>query len=221
MGRGSSFTSSRSGNYHLYVKSLDPDTPEVEILGTERREFRTAGRPTARSCGTRRRTSARPCATSSSSGMDGTPLSPMPMLKKPNVWHDGGEFSPNGRYLAFSSTASGMWEAYVCRRRRSRQRSWQVSRELSWVGPAAAARRGGALTAGELYYVIGNDTVMAVEVETDGPAFAQKPAKRLFALAGIKGNFPDEMHWLQKSNVTGDGQRFVFVRKVAERQLRR
>jgi hypothetical protein len=55
--------------------------------------------------------------------------------------------------------------------------------------------------------------MMAVEVETESEFKAGKP-RRLFALLGMRGNFPEEAPWLQKHDVTADGQRFVFVRTV-------
>jgi eukaryotic-like serine/threonine-protein kinase len=212
-GKKIAFTSSRSGNYHLYLKSLDPDTPEVEILGTERREFTNGWSPDGKWLSYTQEDVGSPVRDIFFLRMDVTPPTPKEVLKKPNVWHDGGEFSPNGRYLAYASTAGGMWEVYVSPVD-DPSRSWKVSRELSagWAGGGGQPRW--RADGSELFYIIGNDTVMSVEVETDG-AFASKQAKRLFAVPGMKGNFPDEMHWLQKYDVTGDGQRFVFVRKVA------
>jgi hypothetical protein len=63
--------------------------------------------------------------------------------------------------------------------------------------------------------VMGNDTMMAVDVEMESTFRAGKP-KRLFALLGMRGNFPEEAPWLQKFDVSADGQRFVFVRSVSK-----
>ena len=54
--------------------------------------------------------------------------------------------------------------------------------------------------------------MMSVAVNTQGSFTVDKPV-RLFALAGMKGNFPDETPWRHKYDVTRDGQRFVFVRR--------
>jgi Tol biopolymer transport system component len=207
------FTSSRSGNYHLYLKSLDPDTPEVEILGTERREFPNHWSPDGRFLSYTQEDVGSPVRDIFFLRMDGAASAPIEVLKKPNVWHDGGEFSPNSRYLAYSSTAGGAWEVYVCEVENP-SRTWKVSRELSmgWAGGGGQPRW--RADGRELFYVMGNDTIMSVEVETEG-AFKSQQAKRLFAVPGMRGNFPDEMHWLQKYDVTRDGQRFVFVRKVS------
>ncbi len=53
----------------------------------------------------------------------------------------------------------------------------------------------------------------AVEVSTEGQ-FKSGAVKRLFATPEMMGNFPDEAPWLAKYDVTGDGQRFVFVRRL-------
>jgi hypothetical protein len=51
------------------------------------------------------------------------------------------------------------------------------------------------------------DAMMAVDIATGS-------TKRLFAMPGMKGNFPDEAPWLAKYDVSADGQKFVFVRTV-------
>ena len=60
---------------------------------------------------------------------------------------------------------------------------------------------------------------MSVELDTNG-TFTHKEPKRLFRVPGTRGNFPDEMPWLPKYDVTSDGQRFVFVRIVARPELK-
>jgi Tol biopolymer transport system component len=211
------FTSNRSGNYNLYLKSLDPDRPEVEILGTERREFSNHWSPDGRYLSYTQEDVGSPVRDIFFLRMDGAPpYASTPVLKKPNVWHDGGEFSPNGRYLAYSSNAGGPWEVYVLDVENP-ARSWKVSRELSmgWAGGGGQPRW--REDGRELFYVIGNDTVMSVEVSTDA-GFTHATPKRLFAVPGMRGNFPDEMPWLHKYDVTHDGQRLLFVRTVpAER----
>ena len=65
----------------------------------------------------------------------------------------------------------------------------------------------------ELFYMLGNDTLMSVEVNTEGEFTFSQP-KRLFWMGGMRGNFPDESPCTPRYDVTADGQRFVFVRKV-------
>ena len=64
--------------------------------------------------------------------------------------------------------------------------------------------------------MMGNDTLLSIEVNTEGQ-FTSSPAKRLFALPGMKGNFPEEAPWLAKYDVSADGQLFLFVRKAVQR----
>ena len=53
----------------------------------------------------------------------------------------------------------------------------------------------------ELFYIMGNDTMLSVEVETEG-AFKYGAAKKLFSLLGMRGNFPEEAPCLQKYDVS-------------------
>src|SRR5205823_5755419 len=62
----------------------------------------------------------------------------------------------------------------------------------------------------ELFYMMG-DAMVAVEISAEGQ-FRSGVVRRLFAVPGMKGNFPDEAPWLAKYDVTADGQNFVFVR---------
>jgi Tol biopolymer transport system component len=216
-GRKVAFTSSRTGNYNLYLKSLDPDTPEVEILGTERREFPNHWSSDGKYLCYTQEDVGSPVRDIFFLRMDGGPSAPIQVLKKPNVWHDGGAFSPNSKYLAYASSASGTWEVYVASID-DPTKAWKVSRELSlgWAGGGGQPRW--RADGKELFYIVGNDTVMSVELDTNG-TFTHKEPKRLFRVPGTRGNFPDEMPWLPKYDVTSDGQRFVFVRIVARPEL--
>jgi Tol biopolymer transport system component len=212
-GKKIAFTSSRSGNYHLMVKPLDPEGPEVEVLATERREFPNSWSPDGRHLSYTQEDVGSPVRDIFFLRLDGAPpYTSTPILKKPGIWHDGGEFSPNGRFLAYSSNASGPWEVYVLSVD-DPTKTWKVSRELGmgWAGGGGQPRWRG--DGRELYYMMGTDTIMSVEVDTTG-TFSHAAPKRLFAALGTRGNFPDEMPWLQKYDVTADGQRFLFVRSV-------
>ncbi|MFN8060355.1 MAG: hypothetical protein U0Q12_14455 [Vicinamibacterales bacterium] len=214
-GRRLAFTSSRDGGYDLFVKSLEPDAPERVLLATSWREFPNHWSPDGRLLSYTRDDGERsPAREMLMLRMDGDGPVPPP-LATPRVWHDGGEFSPDGRLLAYASNERGAFEVHV-RDVGTASRHWVVSRplELGWTGGGGQPRWRG--DGRELFYVIGNDTMMSVDVSPgETPAF--KGATRLFARPGMKGNFPDEMPWLQKYDVTADGARFVFVRQVPER----
>jgi Tol biopolymer transport system component len=129
-----------------------------------------------------------------------------------NAWTEVAQFSPNGRYIAYVSNVDGPFEVYVSPVREARKK-WKVSRSLSmgWAGGGGQVRW--RADGKELFYVMGNDTMLAVEVNSDGE-FRHGEAKRLFSLPGMKGNFPDESPATPRYDVTADGQSFVFVRKV-------
>jgi hypothetical protein len=65
----------------------------------------------------------------------------------------------------------------------------------------------------ELFYLLDSETMVSVEVTTEGEFTHSEPTK-LFTVRGMRGNFPDESPWLQRYDVTDDGERFVFVRQV-------
>jgi hypothetical protein len=204
------FTSSRSGNYDLYRKQVDSEQPEQRVIELPSADYPRSFSPDGKSL----------VYTQAVKGRDLFLLrlgsgAPETQRLFPDIsgWQDGARISPDGKYVAYASNAAGPWEVYVASLADPAQR-WKVSLELAngWAGGGGQPRwrRDGR----ELFYVLGNDTMMSVEVET-GPAFKSGKPKRLFALLGMRGNFPEEAPWLQKYDVASDGQRFVFVRTVA------
>jgi dipeptidyl aminopeptidase/acylaminoacyl peptidase len=206
------FTSSRSGNYDLYRKAIDSDQPEQRIIALESADYARSWAPDGKSL----------IYAQAVKGRDLFLLrldSPEPVSTRlfPDIsaWQDGARISPNGKYVAYASNIAGLWEVYVASLAQPSQR-WKVSLELAngWAGGGGQPRwrRDGR----ELFYVLGNDTVLSVEVNTESAAFTAGKPKRLFAVLGMRGNFPEEAPWLQKYDVTSDGQRFVFVRTIAK-----
>jgi dipeptidyl aminopeptidase/acylaminoacyl peptidase len=201
------FTSSRSGNYDLYRKQVDGDQPEERVIALPSADYPRSWSADGKSL----------IYTQAAKGRDlfllrfgsGEPTSER-LLPDITGWQDGARISPNGKYVAYASNSAGPWEVYVASLSDSSQR-WKISLELAngWAGGGGQPRwrRDGR----ELFYVLGNDTMMSVDVETESAFRAGKP-KRLFALLGMRGNFPEEAPWLQKYDVASDGQRFVFVR---------
>ena len=207
------FTSSRSGEYELYRKDLDPDRPEVLI-------HRKAGAQYPRSWSQSSKWllfthaemkrdvllwqlgDAEAAPIDLFGGLDGT------------AWTECARFSPNGLYIAYVSNAEGPFEVYVAATREPSRRRFKVSRILSngWAGGGGQVRW--RADGKELYYMLGNDTMMSVEVNTEGEFRHQAP-KRLFAVPGMKGNFPEESPWVPKYDVAADGSKFLFVRKAA------
>jgi hypothetical protein len=232
------FTSSRSGDYDLYRKDLDTDEPEVILYKAAEPQYPRSWSPTGRwllfaHAATSRRTLLWQMG-------EGDPLD---IFGDQDAWVEGARFSPNGLFIAYVSNVDGPFEVYVSPTRQPQKRKgpgagpkqlrnsrsvsprrgsvlrdvswkrWKVSRPLSngWAGGGGQVRW--RADGKELFYMMGNDTLLAAEVNTEGE-FTSSPPKRLFALPGMKGNFPEESPWLAKYDVTADGQRFVFVRTV-------
>jgi eukaryotic-like serine/threonine-protein kinase len=118
---------------------------------------------------------------------------------------DDGQFSPDGRWVAYVSDESGRNEIYV--------------RTFSPATAATGSDTGGKWlisTAGgteprwrgdgkELYYLAPDNMVMAVEISAN-PAFSAGVPKALFQ-APRYPSFVSENHW----DVTRDGKRYLFA----------
>jgi Tol biopolymer transport system component len=114
------------------------------------------------------------------------------------------QFSPDGRWLAYSTNETGDWEVYVAPFP-SVNGKWQVSRggggEPRW-------RRDGK----ELFYLSSEGRMMAVTVKTDGNFEAASPVTLFQTHLGQ----PISSYDLVSYDVTGDGQRFLINTKVDE-----
>jgi eukaryotic-like serine/threonine-protein kinase len=203
------FTSSRSSNYDLYRKRVDGNEPEQRVVALESADYPRAWAPGGQTLIYTQATKGRDLFLLRFGGAEPRSSRLLPDI---SAWQDAARISPDGRYVAYASNAAGPWEVYVASLEKPDQR-WKISLELSngWAGGGGQPRwrRDGR----ELWYVLGNDTMMSVDVET-GPVFRAGKPKRLFAVLGMRGNFPEEAPWLQKYDVTTDGQRFLFVRTV-------
>ncbi len=201
------FTSSRLRDYELYRKDLDSDAPEVLIHKAPDAQYPRSWSPTGRWL----------LFTHAEKKRDvflwqigeGEPID---IFGYQNAWTEGGRFSPNGLFIAYVSNAEGPFEVYVSPTREPRKK-WKVSRPLlnGWAGGGGQVRW--RADGKELFYMMGNDTLLSVEVKTEGE-FTHGEPKRLFSLPGVKGNFPEESPWIAKYDVSADGQRFLFVRKA-------
>jgi eukaryotic-like serine/threonine-protein kinase len=110
-----------------------------------------------------------------------------------------GRFSPDGRFLAYSSDESGRYEVYVQAFPGPGGR-WQIST----AGGSTARWRGDGQ---EIYYLSLDNKIMAVPVET-APAFRAASALPLFPIhPGPGGNIYD---------VSADGKRFLVASLPAD-----
>jgi Tol biopolymer transport system component len=108
-------------------------------------------------------------------------------------------FSPDGRWLAYQSNASGQSEIYV-RATDGSGSQWQISTDggrcPTWAGS-------------ELFYQIGHK-MMSVSIQSEPEFVASKPAV-LF-----EGNYDRGVIAFRNYDVSSDGQRFVMIQRGEE-----
>ncbi len=124
---------------------------------------------------------------------------PEPLFQTP-LSENWAAFSPDGRWIAYSSTDTGRAEVYVTPFPVTGQR-WQAS---SGGGSAARWRDDGR----ELYFVSPDRWLQAVEVDGTGTEFAIGARARLF-----ETRFPYPP--FHSFDVSADGQRFLVNTSVA------
>ena len=124
---------------------------------------------------------------------------PTPLFRTP-VAENWATFSPDGRWIAYSSSDTGASEVYVTRFPATGQR-WQVS---SGGGTAARWRNDGR----ELYFVAPDRWLVAAAVDGTGARFEHGPAERLFE---TRYPYPP----FHSFDVSADGQRFLVNTAVA------
>ncbi len=130
---------------------------------------------------------------------------PFPFLQ--TEFNEGwGRFSPDGKWVAYSSNESGTWQVYVQSFPASGGK-WQVS---TAGGAQPQWRRDGK----ELFYLSSDRKLMAVEVKGNGPTFEAgvpqalfEPRLQTFGLPGPRNIYV----------ATADGQRFLVTSAPEER----
>jgi DNA-binding winged helix-turn-helix (wHTH) protein/Tol biopolymer transport system component len=118
-----------------------------------------------------------------------------------------GRVSPDGRWLAYDSTAAGMTEVYVTAFPGPAER-WPIS---TGGGSDPQWRRDGR----ELYYIAAEQTLMAVSVETD-PTFVAGTPEPLFR-ASFDG---PSLAFGSAFAPSPDGQRFLVAEAISEDEPR-
>ncbi len=114
------------------------------------------------------------------------------------------QFSPDGKWVAYSTNDSGNWEVYVTPFP-SANGKWQVSRG---GGEEPRWRRDGK----ELFYLSGEGKMMAVALKTEGNFDAGPPVALFQTHTRQQVSFMDVFSY----DVSGDGQRFLINTKVDE-----
>jgi serine/threonine protein kinase len=119
----------------------------------------------------------------------------LPQPTKSSFGH--GQFSPNGRWIAYTSDESGKDEVYA-ETFPERRDKWPISKG---GGSEPMWRRDGK----ELFYLAG-DNIMAVDVKTSGDQFQPGIPRAVIVGAGVFGDTQRNRYV-----VTADGQRFLIV----------
>ena len=124
---------------------------------------------------------------------------PVPLFRTPAA-ENWAAFSPDGRWIAYSASDTGVSEVYVTRFPTAEQR-WQVS-----IGGGSAARWRG--DGGELYFVAPDRWLVAATVDGAGEDFEVGPRERLFE---TRYPYPP----FHSFDVSADGLRFLVNTAVA------
>ena len=128
---------------------------------------------------------------------------PIPFIKAPfGVSH--GQFSPDGRWVAYASNESGKWEIYVSSFP-GPGGNWKVS---SAGGSEPRWRRDGE----ELFYLAPDGTLMALDVK-EGAAFEAEAARPLFQTRRREHTSAADLF---SYDVSADGRRFLVNTDVGE-----
>ena len=124
-----------------------------------------------------------------------------PFLKG-NAHYSNGQFSPDGKWVAYASDESGDWEVYVTTYPQASGK-WQVSRdggtEPRWRGDGK-----------EMYYLGPHEELTAVDVNAGETFSAGAPAK-LFTFQARAGISSTDLFTYDAAK---DGQRFIVNRYV-------
>jgi hypothetical protein len=123
------------------------------------------------------------------------------LLKAPSVLRNG-QFSPDGKWVAYASNETGKWQIYVTSFPEARGK-WQVS---SGGGEQPRWRGDGK----ELFYLSSDGKVMAAPVTTAANFDAGTPV----ALFQATPRQPVPLYDLFVYDVSRDGQRFLINTQV-------
>jgi serine/threonine-protein kinase len=133
-------------------------------------------------------------------GLGPSPTEPFAETRFKGWW---GDFSPDGRYVAYQSNESGRLEVYVRPFPQVNHGRWQVS-----IG--GGTRPTWARSGRELFYLDGSNTLITVPVQMSASTFsAGKPAK-------VFDNKYVEPNPARHYDVSPDGQRFLMIKDSAD-----
>ena len=126
---------------------------------------------------------------------------PFALLDSPALTQNWASFSPDGKWVAYTSTESQLQEVYVTPFPANGGRKVQVSRG---GGFQARWRRDGK----ELFFLGLDRTLMAADISSTGTIFTAQPARPLFDMTFAYAQY-------RAYDVSADGQRFLVNTLVA------
>jgi Tol biopolymer transport system component len=121
---------------------------------------------------------------------------PLPFLQTPFDERQG-QFSPDGRWVAYASDESGRYEVYV--------QSFPTPGGREQISTSGGAEPRWRRDGKELFYLASDGKLMAVKVKGQAIFEAGAP-KALFATPSLDPS----AHLMTNYDVTADGQRFLF-----------
>jgi len=206
-GQNVAFSSVRGGNYDIFVRQADGATPEQQLTATPQTEllsdwsrdgryilYHTGGNPDTGDDLWYLERSA-----------DGSAWEPHPFLVAPGD-QVMSKISPDGNHVLFVSYESGQAEIYI-RSFPQGDRQWKVSTN-------GGEKPRWSPTEDEVYYVEGDNSLMAVPVSARGELTVGTPAE-LFQHAGLTPGDPYPPY-----DVSADGQRFLIPEPVSQETAR-
>ena len=201
-GRRIAFSSGRNGVPNLYWKAADGTGVVERLTEREHAQYSYAFTPDGRQLlFSEPRKSGRDRSLNQGSDLRVLSLegSPEPLLET-EFSELNGEISPDGRWLAYQSNASGQDEIYV--------RPFPNIEEGQWlISNGGGTRPLWARDGQELFYLAPGARLMAVGVQTE-PSFAPGNAEEVFEgyWAGALGRTYD---------ISPDGERFLMIKESA------
>jgi serine/threonine protein kinase len=117
------------------------------------------------------------------------------------------QFSPDGRWLAYSSDDTGRYEIYV----QSFSADGKLGSDKKVISTSGGRYPVWRHDSNELFFIAADGSVMTLSVKTDGSEFEFGAPKALF-----KSRMLSWFHNFHEFDVTPDGQRFLIGTRIGE-----
>jgi WD40 repeat protein len=196
-GKEIAFRSSRTGMGDIYIQAADGSTPARLAVGGPAVDFPRAWSPDGKTIlFVRQAEGSGQDLWATVRRPDGSFGTPTPFLQTNNDQNTSA-FSPDGRYVVYTSSESSRSEVYV--------RSFPSGGERIQISTNGGAYPRWSANGKEIFFLKG-DAMISVPVSLQ-PVFQAKPQVELFQVPGITGVYAP-------FDVTPDGQRFLISEAV-------